>query len=65
MLLCECALLIVRLEPNLMVSSVQELKTSILALATQILTGCDEALEMLQQVTTALINSDMPDREQR
>ncbi|ELK26364.1 hypothetical protein MDA_GLEAN10020254 [Myotis davidii] len=42
-----------------------ELKVSILALATQILTGCDEVLEMLQQVTTALINSDMPDREQR
>ncbi|XP_050780207.1 probable E3 ubiquitin-protein ligase HECTD4 isoform X2 [Gopherus flavomarginatus] len=44
---------------------VQELKTSILALATQILTGCDEVLEMLQQVTTALINSDISDREQR
>uniref|UniRef100_A0A4W2IDU8 HECT domain E3 ubiquitin protein ligase 4 n=1 Tax=Bos indicus x Bos taurus TaxID=30522 RepID=A0A4W2IDU8_BOBOX len=44
---------------------VQELKVSILALATQILTGCDEVLEMLQQVTTALINSDIPDREQR
>ncbi|NWH80039.1 HECD4 ligase, partial [Piaya cayana] len=44
---------------------VQELKTSILSLATQILTGCDEVLEMLQQVTTALINSDIPDREQR
>uniref|UniRef100_A0A452GVS4 HECT domain-containing protein n=1 Tax=Gopherus agassizii TaxID=38772 RepID=A0A452GVS4_9SAUR len=37
----------------------------ILALATQILTGCDEVLEMLQQVTTALINSDISDREQR
>ncbi|XP_012586383.1 PREDICTED: probable E3 ubiquitin-protein ligase HECTD4 isoform X1 [Condylura cristata] len=44
---------------------VQELKVSILALATQILTGCDEVLEMLQQVTTALINSDRADREQR
>ncbi|ELW66573.1 hypothetical protein TREES_T100017074 [Tupaia chinensis] len=44
---------------------VQELKVSILALATQILTGCDEVLEMLQQVTTALINSDVTDREQR
>uniref|UniRef100_A0A8C3LA48 HECT domain E3 ubiquitin protein ligase 4 n=1 Tax=Chrysolophus pictus TaxID=9089 RepID=A0A8C3LA48_CHRPC len=44
---------------------VQELKTSILSLATQILTGCDEVLEMLQQVTTALINSDIADREQR
>ncbi|XP_045152627.1 probable E3 ubiquitin-protein ligase HECTD4 [Echinops telfairi] len=44
---------------------VQELKASILALATQILTGCDEVLEMLQQVTTALINSDLTDCEQR
>ncbi|XP_029777318.1 probable E3 ubiquitin-protein ligase HECTD4 isoform X2 [Suricata suricatta] len=44
---------------------VQELKVSILALATQILTGCDEVLEMLQQVTTVLINSDLADREQR
>ncbi|XP_060106352.1 probable E3 ubiquitin-protein ligase HECTD4 isoform X1 [Heteronotia binoei] len=44
---------------------VQELKASILTLATQILTGCDEVLEMLQQVTMALINSDIPDREQR
>ncbi|XP_038229205.1 probable E3 ubiquitin-protein ligase HECTD4 isoform X1 [Dermochelys coriacea] len=44
---------------------VQELKTSILALATQILTGCDEVLEILQQVTTAVINSDISDREQR
>ncbi|XP_058014322.1 probable E3 ubiquitin-protein ligase HECTD4 isoform X2 [Ahaetulla prasina] len=44
---------------------VQELKTSILALAMQILTGCDEVLEKLQQVTTGLINSDVPDREQR
>lgn len=31
----------------------------------QILTGCDEVLEKLQQVTTTLINSDVPDREQR
>ncbi|XP_077691411.1 putative E3 ubiquitin-protein ligase HECTD4 isoform X3 [Eretmochelys imbricata] len=44
---------------------VQELKTSILALATQILTGCDEVLEILQQVTIAVINSDISDREQR
>jgi len=36
-----------------------------LSLATQILTGCDEVLEMLQQVTTALIYSDISDREQR
>ncbi|XP_049722943.1 probable E3 ubiquitin-protein ligase HECTD4 isoform X3 [Elephas maximus indicus] len=45
--------------------TLKELKVSILALATQILTGCDEVLEMLQQVTTALINSDIVDREQR
>uniref|UniRef100_A0A8C0P1C5 HECT domain E3 ubiquitin protein ligase 4 n=1 Tax=Canis lupus familiaris TaxID=9615 RepID=A0A8C0P1C5_CANLF len=45
--------------------TLKELKVSILALATQILTGCDEVLEMLQQVTTALINSDLADREQR
>ncbi|EGW07420.1 putative E3 ubiquitin-protein ligase KIAA0614 [Cricetulus griseus] len=45
--------------------TLKELKASILALATQILTGCDEVLEMLQQVTTALINSDIADREQR
>ncbi|XP_040202102.1 probable E3 ubiquitin-protein ligase HECTD4 isoform X1 [Rana temporaria] len=44
---------------------VQELQTSILNLATQILTGCDEVLEMLQRVTTALINSDIPDRDFR
>uniref|UniRef100_A0A803VM88 HECT domain E3 ubiquitin protein ligase 4 n=1 Tax=Ficedula albicollis TaxID=59894 RepID=A0A803VM88_FICAL len=48
-----------------LLSTVPELKTSILSLATQILTGCDEVLEMLQQVTTALINSDISDREQR
>ncbi|ERE76481.1 putative E3 ubiquitin-protein ligase C12orf51-like protein [Cricetulus griseus] len=48
-----------------LLSTVPELKASILALATQILTGCDEVLEMLQQVTTALINSDIADREQR
>ncbi|XP_029777319.1 probable E3 ubiquitin-protein ligase HECTD4 isoform X3 [Suricata suricatta] len=45
--------------------TLKELKVSILALATQILTGCDEVLEMLQQVTTVLINSDLADREQR
>ncbi|KAL8180059.1 UNVERIFIED_CONTAM: putative E3 ubiquitin-protein ligase HTD4, partial [Gekko kuhli] len=45
--------------------TLKELKASILTLATQILTGCDEVLEMLQQVTMALINSDIPDREQR
>uniref|UniRef100_A0A7M4G0X9 HECT domain E3 ubiquitin protein ligase 4 n=1 Tax=Crocodylus porosus TaxID=8502 RepID=A0A7M4G0X9_CROPO len=48
-----------------LLSTVPELKASILSLATQILTGCDEVLEMLQQVTTALINSDISDREQR
>uniref|UniRef100_A0A8B9QY27 HECT domain E3 ubiquitin protein ligase 4 n=1 Tax=Apteryx owenii TaxID=8824 RepID=A0A8B9QY27_APTOW len=48
-----------------LLSTVPELKTSILSLATQILMGCDEVLEMLQQVTTALINSDISDREQR
>ncbi|XP_053555727.1 probable E3 ubiquitin-protein ligase HECTD4 [Bombina bombina] len=44
---------------------VQELQVSILGLATQILTGCDEVLEMLQRVTTALINSDISDRDLR
>ncbi|XP_078523549.1 putative E3 ubiquitin-protein ligase HECTD4 isoform X2 [Lissotriton helveticus] len=44
---------------------VQELQASILGLATQILTGCDEVLEMLQQITTVLINSDVGDRELR
>lgn len=43
----------------------QELQTSILNLATKILVGCDEVLETLQQVTTALINSDISDRESR
>ncbi|KAJ3603715.1 hypothetical protein NHX12_028456 [Muraenolepis orangiensis] len=31
----------------------------------KILVGCDEVVETLQQVTTALINSDIPDRETR
>ncbi|XP_063042342.1 probable E3 ubiquitin-protein ligase HECTD4 isoform X2 [Engraulis encrasicolus] len=44
---------------------VQELQTSILSLATKILVGCDEVLETLQQVTTALINSDISDRDVR
>ncbi|XP_048853239.1 probable E3 ubiquitin-protein ligase HECTD4 isoform X2 [Brienomyrus brachyistius] len=44
---------------------VQELQASILSLATKVLVGCDEVLETLQQVTTALINSDIPDRESR
>ncbi|XP_037367034.2 probable E3 ubiquitin-protein ligase HECTD4 isoform X3 [Talpa occidentalis] len=52
-------------DSSLQGETLKELKVSILALATQILTGCDEVLEMLQQVTTALINSDIADREQR
>uniref|UniRef100_A0A8C0HHZ9 HECT domain E3 ubiquitin protein ligase 4 n=1 Tax=Chelonoidis abingdonii TaxID=106734 RepID=A0A8C0HHZ9_CHEAB len=52
-------------DSSLQGETLKELKTSILALATQILTGCDEVLEMLQQVTTALINSDISDRDQR
>uniref|UniRef100_A0A3Q2YHY1 HECD4 ligase n=1 Tax=Hippocampus comes TaxID=109280 RepID=A0A3Q2YHY1_HIPCM len=44
---------------------VQELQGSILSLATKILVGCDEALETLHQVTTALINSEIPDKETR
>ena len=46
-------------------SCLQELQSSILSLATKILVGCDEVLETLQQVTTALINSDILDRETR
>ncbi|OXB64167.1 hypothetical protein ASZ78_002097, partial [Callipepla squamata] len=52
-------------DSSLQGETLKELKASILSLATQILTGCDEVLEMLQQVTTALINSDIADREQR
>ncbi|XP_048467693.1 probable E3 ubiquitin-protein ligase HECTD4 [Rhincodon typus] len=44
---------------------VQELQTSILALATKILGGCDEVLEKLQHVTTSVINSEMADKEHR
>ncbi|XP_026795565.1 probable E3 ubiquitin-protein ligase HECTD4 isoform X2 [Pangasianodon hypophthalmus] len=44
---------------------VQELQTSILSLACKILIGCDEVLETLHQVTTALINSDITDLESR
>ncbi|KAG7264886.1 hypothetical protein CRUP_007325, partial [Coryphaenoides rupestris] len=44
---------------------VQELQSSILSLSTKVLVGCDEVVETLQQVTTALINSDIPDRETR
>nr|XP_033812752.1 probable E3 ubiquitin-protein ligase HECTD4 isoform X2 [Geotrypetes seraphini] len=52
-------------DSSLQGETLKELQNSILSLATQILTGCDEVLDMLQQVTTALINSDMFDREQR
>ncbi|XP_031704959.1 probable E3 ubiquitin-protein ligase HECTD4 isoform X2 [Anarrhichthys ocellatus] len=45
--------------------TIKELQSSILSLATKILVGCDEVLETLQQVTTALINSDIADRETR
>ncbi|CAF93792.1 unnamed protein product [Tetraodon nigroviridis] len=44
---------------------VQELQSSILSLATKVLVGCDEVLETLQQVTTALINNDIADKETR
>ncbi|XP_029685253.1 LOW QUALITY PROTEIN: probable E3 ubiquitin-protein ligase HECTD4 [Takifugu rubripes] len=44
---------------------VQELQSCILSLATKVLVGCDEVLETLQQVTTALINSDITDKETR
>ncbi|KAK7934210.1 hypothetical protein WMY93_005106 [Mugilogobius chulae] len=44
---------------------VQELQSSILTLATKILMSCDQVLETLQQVTTALINSEITDRETR
>uniref|UniRef100_A0A8B9JW99 HECT domain E3 ubiquitin protein ligase 4 n=1 Tax=Astyanax mexicanus TaxID=7994 RepID=A0A8B9JW99_ASTMX len=48
-----------------LLSTVPELQTNILSLAAKILVGCDEVLETLQQVTTALINSDISDREIR
>lgn len=47
------------------VCSLQELQSSILSLATKILVSCDQVLETLQQVTTALISSDISDRETR
>lgn len=43
----------------------QELQASILSLASKVLVGCDEVLETLQQVTNALINSTVSDREAR
>lgn len=43
----------------------QELQSCILSLATKVLVGCDEVLETLQQVTTALINSDITDKDTR
>ncbi|XP_043924358.1 probable E3 ubiquitin-protein ligase HECTD4 isoform X2 [Protopterus annectens] len=52
-------------DSSLQGETLKDLQSSILSLATKILTGCDEVLETLQQVTTALINSDIADREQR
>uniref|UniRef100_A0AAY5EB62 HECT domain-containing protein n=1 Tax=Electrophorus electricus TaxID=8005 RepID=A0AAY5EB62_ELEEL len=52
-------------DSSLQGETMKELQTSILSLATKILMGCDEVLETLQQVTTALINSDINDRESR
>ncbi|TKS78950.1 putative E3 ubiquitin-protein ligase HECTD4 [Collichthys lucidus] len=52
-------------DSSLQGETMKELQSSILSLATKILVGCDEVLETLQQVTTALINSDIPDRETR
>ncbi|KAM7391556.1 hypothetical protein PAMP_022238 [Pampus punctatissimus] len=52
-------------DSSLQGETMKELQGSILSLATKILVGCDEVLETLQQVTTALINSDIPDRETR
>nr|XP_015221532.1 PREDICTED: probable E3 ubiquitin-protein ligase HECTD4 [Lepisosteus oculatus] len=52
-------------DSSLQGETMKELQTSILSLATKILVGCDEVLETLQQVTTALINSDIQDRESR
>uniref|UniRef100_A0A8C2K3U6 HECT domain E3 ubiquitin protein ligase 4 n=1 Tax=Cyprinus carpio TaxID=7962 RepID=A0A8C2K3U6_CYPCA len=48
-----------------LLSTVPELQTSILSLASKILVGCDEVLETLQQVTSSLINSSISDREAR
>ena len=61
--LCVCVCVCVGLRTCVCVP--QELQHSILSLSTKILVGCDEAVETLQQVTTALINSDIPDRETR
>ncbi|KAA8578851.1 hypothetical protein FQN60_005319, partial [Etheostoma spectabile] len=52
-------------DSSLQGETMKELQCSILSLATKILVGCDEVLETLQQVTTALINSDIADRETR
>ncbi|MEE6503851.1 hypothetical protein FKM82_004993 [Ascaphus truei] len=52
-------------DSSLQGETLKELQASILSLATQILTGCDEVLEMLQRVTTALINSDISARDLR
>ncbi|XP_062874264.1 probable E3 ubiquitin-protein ligase HECTD4 isoform X2 [Trichomycterus rosablanca] len=45
--------------------TMKELQTNILSLACKILVGCDEVLEKLLQVTTALVNCDVSDRESR
>ncbi|XP_036454105.1 probable E3 ubiquitin-protein ligase HECTD4 isoform X4 [Colossoma macropomum] len=52
-------------DSSLQGETMKELQTSILSLATKVLVGCDEVLETLQQVTTALIRSDISDRESR
>uniref|UniRef100_A0A8D3DKM7 HECT domain-containing protein n=1 Tax=Scophthalmus maximus TaxID=52904 RepID=A0A8D3DKM7_SCOMX len=52
-------------DSSLQGETMKELQSCILSLATKILVGCDEVLETLQQVTTALINSDINDRETR
>uniref|UniRef100_W5LMJ7 HECT domain E3 ubiquitin protein ligase 4 n=1 Tax=Astyanax mexicanus TaxID=7994 RepID=W5LMJ7_ASTMX len=52
-------------DSSLQGETMKELQTNILSLAAKILVGCDEVLETLQEVTTALINSDISDREIR
>uniref|UniRef100_H2RKX3 HECT domain containing E3 ubiquitin protein ligase 4 n=1 Tax=Takifugu rubripes TaxID=31033 RepID=H2RKX3_TAKRU len=52
-------------DSSLQGETLKELQSCILSLATKVLVGCDEVLETLQQVTTALINSDITDKETR
>uniref|UniRef100_A0A3B4BE60 HECT domain-containing protein n=1 Tax=Periophthalmus magnuspinnatus TaxID=409849 RepID=A0A3B4BE60_9GOBI len=52
-------------DSSLQGETMKELQSSILSLATKILVSCDQVLETLQQVTTALINSEITDRETR